>query len=218
MKEKPSLLIIGNSNVGKSSITRLLLPQPSKYKGKTGKDPGSTLLIKQVTQAQLPYKIIDLPGFGYIKRTSHRRQEHIKQQIVTHIEKHHFNYFLALVVINILRIEDEITKYFIKSQTTIPLSFELIKFIQEFSIPLLIVINKIDKISKIDKTRIIKFFIGSANEYRIEIINLDDYYKNQHETKIPCLEFSALKKTNLGKLNHFINQYLSKKIKSLGYT
>lgn len=211
MKEKPSLLIIGNSNVGKSSITRLLLPQPSKYKGKTGKDPGSTLLIKQVVQAQLPYKIIDLPGFGYIRHSSHRRREHIKQQIVTHIEKHYFNYFLALVVINILRIEDEITKYYIKSQTTIPLSFELIKFIQEFNIPLLIIINKIDKISNIDKKRIITFFMENAKYYGIDVINLDDYYNNQHETKIPFLEFSALKKTNLGKLNQFINLYLSKK-------
>ena len=214
MKEKPSLLIIGNSNVGKSSITRLLLPQPSKYKGKTGKAPGSTLLIKQVVQAQLPYKIIDLPGFGYIRHSSHRRQEHIKQQIVTHIEKHHFYYFLALVVINILRIEDEITKYYIKSQTTIPLSFELIKFIQEFNIPLLIIINKIDKISNIDKKRIITFFIENAKYYGIDVINLDDYYNNQLETKIPFLEFSALKKTNLGKLNQFINLYLSKKVKS----
>ncbi len=214
MKEKPSLLIIGNSNVGKSSITRLLLPQPSKYKGKTGKDPGSTLLIKQVMQAQLPYKVIDLPGFGYIRHSSHRRREHIKQQIVTHIEKHHFNYFLALVVINILRIEDEITKYYIKSQTTIPLSFELIKFIQEFNIPLLIIINKIDKISNIDKKRIITFFIENAKYYGIDVINIDDYYNNQYETKIPYLDFSALKKTNLGKLNHFINLYLPKKNKS----
>jgi len=205
MKEKPSLLIIGNSNVGKSSITRLLLPQPSKYKGKTGKDPGSTLLIKQVVQPQLPYKIIDLPGFGYIRHSSHRRQEHSKQQIVTHIEKHHFNYFLALVVINILRIEDEITKYFIKSQTAIPLSFELIKFIQEYSIPLLIIINKIDKISNIDKKRIISFFLENAKYSGIDIINLDDHNYKQSETQIPYIEFSALKKINVGKLKHFIN-------------
>ena len=63
MIEKPSLLIIGNSNVGKSSITRLLLPNPKKFKGKRGKIPGSTLLIKPITQSGLPYQIIDLPGF-----------------------------------------------------------------------------------------------------------------------------------------------------------
>jgi len=55
----PSLLIIGNSNVGKSSITRLLLPNPKIFKGKIGKSPGSTLLIKPISQPNLPYKIID---------------------------------------------------------------------------------------------------------------------------------------------------------------
>ena len=108
MKEKPSLLIIGNSNVGKSSITRLLLPNPSKFKGKIGKKPGSTLLIKPFSQPNLPYKIVDLPGFGYMRHSSRRREEHLKKQMVIHIERHHMDYFFGLVVINVLRIEDEI--------------------------------------------------------------------------------------------------------------
>ena len=207
MKDKPCLLIVGNSNVGKSSITKLLLPHPSKYKGKSGKEPGSTLLIKEVMQPQLPYKIVDLPGFGYIKHSSNRRQEHIKQQIVAYIEKHHIDYFLALVIINILRIEDEITKYFIKNQTTIPFSFELINFLQEYQIPLLIIFNKIDKISQIDKKRIISFFIENANHYGIDLLNLEHYSQSD---KIPYLEFSALKKINLVKLKHFLNESLSK--------
>ena len=153
MKQKPSLLIIGNSNVGKSSITRLLMPNPRKFKGKIGKTPGSTLLIKPITQDKLPYKIVDLPGFGYISQSSRRRGEHIKKQIVVHIEKHYEDYFLGLIVINILRIEDEIQKYFIQNRRTIPLSFELIQFLSEFKIPLLVIFNKIDKISNLDKKK-----------------------------------------------------------------
>ena len=95
MKQKPSLLIIGNSNVGKSSITRLLMPNPRKFKGKIGKTPGSTLLIKPITQDALPYKIIDLPGFGYVSHSSRRRGEHNKKQIIVHIEKHYEDYFLG---------------------------------------------------------------------------------------------------------------------------
>ncbi|MHA2087751.1 MAG: GTPase, partial [Promethearchaeota archaeon] len=136
MSEKPSLLIIGNSNVGKSSITRLLLPNPRQFKGKIGKSPGSTLLLKPIEQDNLPYRIIDLPGFGYTSHSSRRRGEHIKKQIVRHIEKHNKDYFLGLVVINILRIEDEINKYFILDEKTIPLSFELIQFLDEVKIPL----------------------------------------------------------------------------------
>jgi len=209
MSEKPSLLIIGNSNVGKSSITKLILPNPKMFKGKIGKSPGSTLLIKPITQHNLPYKIIDLPGFGYSKHSSHRREEHIKKQIVIHIEKHYEDYFFGLVVLNILRIEDEINKYFIKDKSTIPLSFELIQFLNEFNIPILIVLNKIDKVSNFDKNKIINLLLRTAKEYNLNLIHLNNYdYKTNSE--IPYLEFSALKKINLKELKLAIQHFLKK--------
>lgn len=207
MKEKPSLLIIGNSNVGKSTITRLLLPHPQKFKGKIGKHPGSTLLIKPITQTDLPYKIIDLPGFGYISRASYRREEHIKKQIVLHIENHHQDYFFSLVVINILRIKDEIEKYFIYNQETIPLSFELIKFLREFDIPIIVIFNKIDKVSNFDKSKNIKMFLESAEKYNLNLVHLNDY-EFDSKADIPYLEFSALKKTNFVKLKKIIQKFL----------
>lgn len=207
MNDKPSLLIIGNSNVGKSSITRLLLPNPRAFKGKIGKSPGSTLLIKPITQHNLSYKIIDLPGFGYTKHSSRRRGEHIKKQIVIHIEKHYKDYFFGLVVLNILRIEDEIEKYFINDRKAIPLSFELIQFLDEFEIPILIVINKIDKVSTFDKSKIINLFLESTKEYSLNLVHLNDYNFNS-ESEIPYLEFSALKKINLQDLKLTIQKYL----------
>jgi GTP-binding protein EngB required for normal cell division len=210
MSHKPSLLIIGNSNVGKSSITRLLMPNPRKFKGKIGKTPGSTLLIKSVNPESLPYNIVDLPGFGYVSQSSRRRGEHIKKQIVIHIEKRFSDYFFGLIVINILRIEDEIRKYFIQNKRTIPLSFELIQFLKEFEIPYLILINKIDKISNIDQKRIIELFINTAKEYGLQLEHLDSY-ESRNKTVIPYLEFSALKKINLGKLKAIIQKYLKVK-------
>jgi len=207
MKVKPILLIIGNSNVGKSSITRLLLPNPRKFKGKIGKSPGSTLLVKPITQPNLKYKIVDLPGFGYTSHSSRRRAEHIKKQIVRHIEKHFSDYFFGLVVINVLRIEDEIEKYFVIDKRTIPLSFELIHFLEEVKIPLLIIINKVDKFSIFDKDRIIQLFIKSAKEFNLNLVHLDNY-NNKGNTEIPYLEFSALKKMNLRKLKLTIQKYL----------
>ncbi len=207
MEDKPSLLIIGNSNVGKSSITKLLLPNPRKFKGKTGKKPGSTLLIKPIKLPQMSYDILDLPGFGYMKSSSRRRVEHIKKQLVVHIEKHHNEYFFGLVIINILRIEDELKKYHFQSQITIPLTFELIKFLEEFDIPLLVVLNKIDKISVFDKKRIISLFINTAKDYGLNLINVNEKIDNDR-SKTPYLEFSALKKTNLDKLKRTINAQL----------
>ncbi|MFX0070673.1 MAG: GTPase [Candidatus Hermodarchaeota archaeon] len=205
MPEKPSLLIIGNSNVGKSSITKLLLPNPKQFKGKTGKTPGSTLMIHSLSQPKLPYQIVDLPGFGYMKKSSRRREEHIKKQIIIHIEKKHQNYFLGLVVINILRIKDEIDKYLIQNKKTIPLSYELINFLREFNIFLLVVLNKIDKLSNFDKKKNIELFISSAREFDLNIVHIDEFsYKN--ELEVPYLELSALKKINIKKLKEIIQK------------
>lgn len=207
MTQKPALLIIGNSNVGKSSITRLLMPNPRKFKGKIGKTPGSTLLIKSVTQENLPYNIVDLPGFGYVSQSSRRRVEHIKKQIVIHLEKHFADYFFGLIVINILRIEDEIRKYFIQNKRTIPLSFELIQFLKEFEMPFLILINKVDKVSNIDQKKIIELFVKTAKEFDLKLNHLNDFEFND-KSVIPYIEFSALKKINLGKLKSIIQKYL----------
>ncbi|MHA1292070.1 MAG: GTPase [Promethearchaeota archaeon] len=212
MNDKPVLLIIGNSNVGKSSITRLLLPNPKQFKGKTGKKPGSTLLIKSISQNNLPYQILDLPGFGFMRKSSRRREEHVKRQIVLYIEKHHNDFFFGLVVINIMRITDEINKYFIKNKKTIPLSFELINFLREFKIPILVIINKIDKVSNIDKKRIIKLFLDAANEFNLNLVNLDEFNK-KNKSQIPYLEFSALKKTNLKNLKNIIQIFLKERKK-----
>ncbi|MHA1915214.1 MAG: GTPase [Promethearchaeota archaeon] len=208
MNEKPSLLIIGNANVGKSSITKLLLPYPKNFKGKIGKTPGSTLMIKPISQQNLPYNIVDLPGFGYTKHTSRRRSEHIKKQIVVHIEKNYSKYFFGLVVLNILRIVDELDKYFIQNKKTIPLSFELIQFLNEFKVPILVVLNKIDKISNLDKNKSIEFLITAAKENGINLVNISEHDKKDI-SKIPYLEFSALKKTNLKELKKAIQVYLN---------
>ncbi len=70
---KPVLIIIGNSNVGKTSLTRYLVSNPKKFKGKAGKIPGTTLLLKKIQDPLMPFDILDLPGFGFMKRTSRRR-------------------------------------------------------------------------------------------------------------------------------------------------
>ncbi|MFO8019161.1 MAG: GTPase [Promethearchaeia archaeon] len=207
MDDEKYLLIIGNSNVGKSSITRLLLPHPKRFKGKTGKSPGSTLQIKPIFQHGMSYKIVDLPGFGYMRHSSKRREDHLKKQIVVHIEKKHHRYFFALVVINILRIEDELEKYHYLNQKTIPLSFELINFLREFQIPLLVIMNKIDKLNNFHVRRRIRLFVNTATQYGLNLLHLDEY---RHEDEIiPYLEFSALNKTNLGKLKKELHYRLT---------
>jgi len=205
MTTKPSLLIIGNSNVGKSSITRLLLPSPKKFKGKAGKQPGSTLTIKSIEFPQMPYKIVDLPGFGYMNSSSHRREEHIKKQLVIHIEKHYDEYFFSLVVLNFLRIEDELKKYHLTNNDIILFLSKTETLSILFEIPLLVVLNKIDKVSVFDKKRIISLLVNTSKDYGLNLVQIDDKELREYK-EIPYLEFSALKKTNLDKLKKIIQQ------------
>ncbi|GAG99441.1 unnamed protein product, partial [marine sediment metagenome] len=184
-------------------------PSPKKFKGKAGKQPGSTLLIKSIEFPQMPYKIVDLPGFGYMNSSSRRREEHIKKQLVIHIEKHHGDYFFSLVILNFLRIEDELKKYNLENNTSIPLTFELIKFLKEFDIPLLVILNKADKVSVFDKKRIISLLIDSAKDYGLNLVQIT-YEENKVHMKIPYLEFSAIKRTNLDKLKRIIKVFLQK--------
>ncbi len=201
MKVKPLLVIIGNSNVGKSTITKKILPKSHNFKGKTGKQPGSTLLIKTIP-SMLPYDIVDLPGFGFMKSTSRRREEHIKKSMVKFLEKRSLNIFYALVVINILRIEDELSKYYLKNENTIPLSLEILDFLTELEVRFLIVLNKIDKVSQYDLNKIKNLFIELANSYGYDIIefkeNIDkEELFNFKPKQVPLVQISALKNTNL---------------------
>jgi GTP-binding protein EngB required for normal cell division len=208
MGDKPLLLIMGNSNVGKSTITRILLNKPSAYKGKTGKIPGSTLLIRTVSQPSMPFQIVDLPGFGYMRDPSQRREEHIKKQIVLFIEKNYEKFFCALVVINILRTEDELQKYYYDNNKTVPLTYELIKFLKEFGINPLIAMNKVDKVSNYDRDRIIDLLIDVGNQFALEIVKFENFSQKDDE-RTPILALSAIKKYNLGKLRDFIYNKLS---------
>jgi GTP-binding protein EngB required for normal cell division len=191
------------------------LPNSKDYKGKTGKSPGSTPLIKFVTHPDLSYNISDLPGFGYMKGSSKRREEHTKRQIIIHVEKNHAEYFLSLIIINILRIEDELLKYHFAQSKTLPLSYEMIQFVKEFRLPILIVINKVDKVSDFHKDRIISLFVEKAKSYNLflaPLIKIEEY-----NNKVPYLEFSALNKVNLNMLKRLINFYLLKKKKKIQF-
>ena len=79
----------------------------------------------------------------------------------------------------------------------------------EYNIPLIILINKVDKVSNIDKRKSINLFIDSAKEYSLNLIHLDNF-KSESKANIPYLDTSALKKINIVKLKQFIQVCLKK--------
>ena len=150
----PRLVLAGNSNVGKSSLARRILSNPALYKAKIGKTPGSTIKLNLVFDQNQQFHLVDLPGLGTMVRFSRKEQSFVQKQIVDYFEKDKENIFITLVVANILRIEDEISKWHDNNPNTIPLTFEFIQFLEELQIPCILVLNKIDKMSKIHLDKI----------------------------------------------------------------
>lgn len=79
--KKPEYAFIGRSNVGKSSLINMLC----NHKGlaKTSATPGKTLLINHFIINNEWY-IVDLPGYGYAKRSKTQRDK-LQQMISSYI-------------------------------------------------------------------------------------------------------------------------------------
>lgn len=78
---KPEFAFIGRSNVGKSSLINMLTGR--KALAKTSATPGKTLLINHFNINDAWY-IVDLPGYGFAKR-SKKVQEEINKMISSYI-------------------------------------------------------------------------------------------------------------------------------------
>ena len=78
-EDMPEFAFIGRSNVGKSSLINMLC----QHKGlaKTSSTPGKTLLINHFLieskqdAKQLKWHLVDLPGYGYARRSKSVRDE-----------------------------------------------------------------------------------------------------------------------------------------------
>lgn len=69
---RPEFAFIGRSNVGKSSLINMLANQ--KGLAKTSATPGKTLLINHFLVDDR-YYIVDLPGYGFAKRSKSVQQD-----------------------------------------------------------------------------------------------------------------------------------------------
>lgn len=76
--DKPEYAFIGRSNVGKSSLINLITGN-SKL-AKVSKSPGKTQLINHFLingerNADIPWFLVDLPGYGFAKRSQSQRAQ-----------------------------------------------------------------------------------------------------------------------------------------------
>ena len=138
----PEYAFIGRSNVGKSSLINMLADNAKL--AKTSSMPGKTVLInhflinrtvegKQHNAADAPWYLVDLPGYGYAKR-SKKAQEEFEHMISSYIlEREQMTLLFILIDV---RLEPQ------------KIDLEFIEWLGENGVPFAIVFTKADKVTK----------------------------------------------------------------------
>lgn len=129
----PEYAFIGRSNVGKSSLINMLMQRNGL--AKTSSMPGKTVLINHfiVNRDANPWSIVDLPGYGYAKR-SKKESEKLEQMITSYILDREDMTLLFLLI----DIRHEPQK----------IDLEFIEWLGENGVPFVIVFTKADKLSR----------------------------------------------------------------------
>lgn len=126
----PEYAFIGRSNVGKSSLINMLTGR--KALAKTSSTPGKTLLINHFL-INGEWYIVDLPGYGYAKRSKESREQ-LKRMIE--------GYVLG---------REQMTNLFVLVDSRIKpqkIDLEFMEWLGENGVPFSIVFTKMDKLGK----------------------------------------------------------------------
>ena len=148
MKNNPDLtdgaefeiIFVGRSNVGKSSIIRKL----TGSKVRVGKRPGVTLKPTHIRLGDL--LVTDMPGFGFMSGVKERKQDIVKDKIVHYIEDNAGRVDLAVLVIDGSSFLEIVARW--DERNEIPVDIELFRFLNEVGVPVILAINKMDKIDR----------------------------------------------------------------------
>ena len=127
---KPEYAFIGRSNVGKSSLINMLCR--NKKLAKTSATPGKTLLINHFIINKEWY-LVDLPGYGYAKRSKTEIAK-LDKMIRGYILQRH--QLVSVFVLVDVRLEPQ------------AIDVEFINWLGQSGVPFCIVFTKADKLSQ----------------------------------------------------------------------
>lgn len=155
-KDKPLIVIAGRSNVGKSSTIRALTGK----KVRVGKHPGSTKWEQLVNLGSLI--LVDIPGFGYMAKTSKTEIENTKKSVVHRLEKWSGKIALSVLIIDLSLFRKLVLRW--EARNEIPIDIEFYTFLHEISQKVIVAANKIDKVVRSKLLDEIQFLVESLTE------------------------------------------------------
>ena len=142
---KPEFLLVGRSNVGKSSFINTLLNQ--KNLARISSRPGKTQTLNFYLVNDNFY-LIDVPGYGYAS-VNHEQQKKMGLMIEEYLEtREEMKRVFMLVDFRMKPTENDILMY---------------QFLKYYNIPVTLVLTKADKVSTSKKERNLKVIKDTIN-------------------------------------------------------
>ncbi|MBR3660743.1 MAG: YihA family ribosome biogenesis GTP-binding protein [Bacilli bacterium] len=142
---KPEFLLVGRSNVGKSSFINTILSQ--KKLAKTSSTPGKTQTLNFYLVNDSFY-LIDVPGYGYAS-VNHEQQKKMGLMIEEYLEKRdEMKRVFMLIDFRLKPTENDIMMY---------------KYLKYYNIPVTIVVTKEDKVSSSKKEKNLNIIKDTLN-------------------------------------------------------
>ncbi len=161
---RPEYAFIGRSNVGKSSLINMLTG--FKKLAKTSATPGKTLLINHFNINDGEWFLVDLPGYGFAKRSKTERQK-LEQMISGYVLQRR-----------------QLTNLFVlidSRHAPQQVDLEFIEWLGQSNIPFSIVFTKADKLSKLALQKNIDAYLQRLAE---EWEPLPPYFVTSSETRL----------------------------------
>jgi len=138
------IVLVGRSNVGKSTVMREI----TGHAFDTGRRPGVTRSPNFYDWASADFLLSDLPGFGFMEGVEADRREEIKTGIVRYIEDHADAILAAVLVLDGNAAVEIIDRH--EDRGEVPHDVDMYGFLQEVGIPVVLAVNKMDKVGDRD--------------------------------------------------------------------
>jgi len=143
--DRDEIVLVGRSNVGKSTLMREL----TGHDVSTGRKPGVTRQPNHFDWAAEKFMFTDLPGFGFMEGVPDEHREQIKTDVVRYVEEYADRILVAVLVVDGKSAVDIIDRH--SGPDEIPHDVELFHFLQDVGIPTVVAVNKMDKVDDEDE-------------------------------------------------------------------
>ena len=144
--DREEVVLVGRSNVGKSTIMRELT---GHSKITTGRKPGVTRSPNHFDWASENFMFTDLPGFGFMSGVEAEHRERIKTDVVQYVEAYADDILAGVLVVDGKSAVDIIDRH--SGPDEIPHDVELFGFLWDLDIPTVVAVNKMDKVDDRDE-------------------------------------------------------------------